>query len=109
MGEGSFEEGFGYRVALPSNGNVALIGQARAGEKIPRERSASAWVFSRSGSVWSQQLLPLTCIGGRRTLLEGDVGCGAALSGDASTALVGTAVYVNSTQEEEEEEEEHHK
>jgi FG-GAP repeat len=83
---------FGVKLASSANGNVVLIAQ-HGGETPPTE-PANAWVFSRSGSVWSQQFPPLTCA---------EEGCDVALSGDASTALVGTAVYVNSTQDVEEE------
>jgi hypothetical protein len=102
-GQGGHYEAFGLRVALSREGNAALIGH-REGFELPPALPAAAWVFTRSGTTWTKQIPPLTC---------GGEGCGAtapwsqqmptvALSGDASTALVGTAVYVNSTQEEEE-------
>jgi hypothetical protein len=75
---------FGFRLASSANGNVVLI--AQDGGETPPTEPANAWVFSRSGSVWSQQFPPLTCA---------EEGCDVALAGDGSTALVGTAVYVN--------------
>ena len=55
---GSEESGgcdFGASVALSSDGNTALIGG-------PRQRRAhgAAWVFTRSGSTWTQQGAKLT-------------------------------------------------
>jgi hypothetical protein len=77
-----YDGGFGASVALSSGGSTALIG---AQEHFAR-------VFTHSDEAFTQQLPTLAC--------EGQ-GCDVALSGDATTALVGTAVYVNSTQQEE--------
>jgi hypothetical protein len=59
-------------VALSSDGNTALIG------------GSEAWVFTRSGSTWTEQA-KLT--GGESG--EGDFGSGVALSSDGNTALIG--------------------
>jgi hypothetical protein len=83
--------GFALRLSLSSDGNAALISTER---RQFLEAPAAAWAFSRAGSILTQQFPALTC---------GGAGCGVALSGDNSTALVGTAVYVDSTQDVEEE------
>jgi hypothetical protein len=86
--EGSTDERYnahvGIRLGLSSLGNVALI--AKSYDYPSSGFPPAAWAFTRSNSKWSQQGGKLQC---------GGEGCDAALSGDASTALVGTAVYVN--------------
>ena len=71
---------FGRSVALASDGNTALIGG-------PGDSGVgAAWVFTRSGSTWTQQggkLIPGGAIG------EADFGSSVALSSDGSTALIG--------------------
>ena len=72
----------GTSVALSSDGNTALIGGP---DDYGQE--GAAWVFTRSGGVWSQQ--------GEKLVGSGAFGTGAnqgrsvALSGDATTALLG--------------------
>ena len=75
--------GFGASVALSGDGNTALIG---ASKNLGLEARA-AWVFTRSGSTWTQQAeitdpLPSD---GRDDLFGNSV----ALSGDGNTALIG--------------------
>jgi len=72
---------FGTIVALSANGNTALIG----GWNDDHSKGA-AWVFTRSGSTWTQQGPKLT--GGGETG-EGRFGVAVALSADGNTALVG--------------------
>jgi Divergent InlB B-repeat domain/FG-GAP repeat len=64
--------GFGSAVALSSDGNTALIGGSGDG---------AAWVFTRSGSTWTQQGTKLTG--------TGNFGSSVALSSDGNTALIG--------------------
>jgi IPT/TIG domain/FG-GAP repeat len=67
-------------VALSADGNTALVG-------APGGRG-DAWVFTRSGSTWSQQgANPLK--GGEEESGPGHFGRSVALSGDGDTALVG--------------------
>ena len=82
-GAGEVEEGkFGFSVALSEHGDTALIGgRADNGGK------GAAWVFTRSGGVWSQQGEKLT--GGEEETGEGEFGESVALSGDGDTALIG--------------------
>jgi hypothetical protein len=70
---GEYGEHLGLIVALSADGNLALTG---AGNR--------SWVFSGSGSVWTQEIAPLPG------------GGGVALSGDASTALLVPVVFVGS-------------
>jgi hypothetical protein len=73
---------FGVGVALSSDGNTALVGSEDNGG------IGAAWVFTRSGSIWTQQGPKLT--GGSEELGAGDFGdSGVALSADGNTALVG--------------------
>jgi hypothetical protein len=72
---------FGYRVALSSDGNTALIGgPADYGE------TGAAWVLTRSGETWTQQGSKLTGTGESG---EGRFGSSVALSSDGNTALIG--------------------
>jgi hypothetical protein len=72
---------FGYGVALSSDGNTALIGGFKDNSEV-----GAAWVFTRSGSTWTQQGPKLT--GGAAS---GPVqfGLSVALSSDGNTALIG--------------------
>jgi hypothetical protein len=75
---------FGSSVALSSNGKTALIGGGADNEGV-----GAAWVFTRSGSTWTQQgekLTPNDEVGG---LFGGEFGSSVALSSDGSTALIG--------------------
>ncbi|HOR97207.1 MAG TPA: FG-GAP repeat protein [Kiritimatiellia bacterium] len=77
--DGSDSDWFGYSVAI--SGDTALVGAYGDDDKV--SNSGSAYVFTRSGSVWTQQA-KLTAADGA----AGDCfGYSVALSGD--TALVG--------------------
>jgi hypothetical protein len=73
---------FGESVALSSSGSTALVG-------APYKNAGStgaAWVFTRTGTTWSQDgpmLTPNDGTGG------GFFGCSVALSSDGNTALLG--------------------
>jgi hypothetical protein len=71
----------GYSVALSADGNTALVGG-------PRDNGwqGSAWVFTRSGSTWTQQGAKLT---GAGEVGEAQFGTSVALSADGNTALIG--------------------
>jgi hypothetical protein len=72
---------FGYTVALSADGDTALV----AGNQDNVGKGA-AWIFTRSGSAWTQQgeaLRPSDETGG------GHFGSSVALSGDGATALIG--------------------
>ena len=72
---------FGYSVALSADGNTALIGGAEDNGKV-----GAAWVFTRTGSTWTQQGSKLTGAGESGA---GGFGVGVALSADGNTALIG--------------------
>jgi hypothetical protein len=79
--EGGWDEELGVSLALSSHGNTALIANRRDEFSL----GASALVFDRSRSTWTQtEKLPC-----------GKENCHVALSGDGSTALFGTAVFVS--------------
>jgi hypothetical protein len=69
---------FGRSVALSADGNTALIGG-------PLDKLGAAWVFTRSGSSWSQQGAKLSS--GERT--SHYFGFSIALSADGNAALIG--------------------
>ena len=80
----------GWSVALSGDGKTALIGGPKAeGEKGEHE-VGSVWVFSRSGSSWTEQAkLPVGTGAGEKT----GQGEAVALSGNGNTALVGGSGY----------------
>jgi hypothetical protein len=81
-GEEETGEGrFGHSVALSGDGATALVG-------APSDRSGpgAAWVFTRTGSSWTQQGHKLTASDEQG---EGHLGGSAALSADGNTAVLG--------------------
>ena len=86
---GSDETGaasFGGSVALSPNGNIALIGG-----QFDNNYVGAVWVFTRTGSTWTQQGAKLTASDG-----TGYFGSSIALSPDGTAALIGgsTAVWL---------------
>ena len=80
---------FGYSVALSADGDTALIG-GRYGSI----GAGAAWVFTRSGSTWTQQGGKLVGTGHAGAgefghIGEGEFGLSVALSADGDTALIG--------------------
>jgi hypothetical protein len=89
------EAALGKAVAVSSDGNTALVGRTRP---TIEELVPAALVFARQGSTWTQPFPPLACAGeGCEGLHRNLAVSGVALSGDAGTALVGTAVYVDTS------------
>lgn len=72
---------FGTAVALSANGDTLAVG----GESDASNKGA-AWVFTRSGTTWSQQGGKLT---GTGETGSGRVGVAVSLSGDGNTLLTG--------------------
>jgi trimeric autotransporter adhesin len=70
----------GRAVALSSDGNTALIGGPNDNGKV-----GAAWVFTRSGSTWTQAA---RLTGGGESG-KGSFGSSVALSSDGNTALIG--------------------
>ena len=71
----------GYSVALSADGNTAV-----AGGDFDNNGAGAAWVYMRSGGVWSQQGLKLVGTGAVGTARQG---VSVALSADGNTAVVG--------------------
>ena len=76
--------GFGASVAVSADGDTALIG-------APADNlgTGAAWVFTRSGSTWTQQGPKLTASDESGQPSFGSFGGHVALSGDGNTALIG--------------------
>jgi hypothetical protein len=78
--------GFGWSVALSADGNTALIG----GPDTNNSGHGAAWVFTRSGSTWTQQGKKLTGGGENDSVGGGGAfGDSVALSANGDTALIG--------------------
>jgi hypothetical protein len=79
---------FGSKVSLSSNGNTLLVG-ADAEDTGANTNNGAAYVFTRSGSTWTQQqkLLASDPVDQRR------FGSSLTLSPDGSTALIGVGNY----------------
>jgi hypothetical protein len=69
----------GFSVALSGDGNTAIVG-------APTDSPGAAWVFTRSGGVWTQQGSKLVGTGAD---LNAQQGYSVALSADENTAIVG--------------------
>jgi hypothetical protein len=74
---------FARSVTLSEDGNTALVGDPGDNREV-----GAAWVFTRSGSVWTQDGPKITAGSGEENG-QGTFGYSVALSGDASTALIG--------------------
>jgi hypothetical protein len=71
----------GWSVALSADGNTAIVGGW-----ADNNETGAAWVFTRSGGVWSQQGSKLVGIGAVGAARQG---WSVALSADGNTAIVG--------------------
>ena len=69
----------GSSVALSADGNTAMVG-AEADNSL-----GAAWVFTRSGGIWTQQGAKLVGTGG----FNADEGQSVSLSADGNTAIIG--------------------
>ena len=70
-----------YSVALSRDGNTAIVGGDYDNGGI-----GATWVYTRSGSVWTQQGAKLVGTGAVGTAKQGS---SVSLSGDGNTAIVG--------------------
>ncbi len=84
--DGAATDEFGSSVSLSSDGNTALVG---APDKHfgSNYNQGAAYVFTRSGSTWSEQQKLTVSDGAANDLF----GCSVSLSGDGNTALVGAS------------------
>jgi len=78
----------GYSVSLSSDGSIAIIGGDRDNGYV-----GAAWVFSRSGGIWTQQGNKMVGTGGVGTNIS--QGKSVAISGDGKTVIVGGQVDNN--------------
>ena len=78
----------GWSVAISADGNTALVGGPLDNPLLTSNaRGGAAWVFTRTGGVWSQQGSKLAVTSSQTSLEQGT---SVALSADGNTALVGT-------------------
>ena len=77
VGSGGINPGQGSTLALSNDGNTALVGAAN---------DNAFWVWTRSGTTWTQQAGPLTGSGASGYTWQGS---SVALSGDGNTAAIG--------------------
>ena len=75
------QAGKGMSVALSADGNTAVVGGP-----YDNRSTGAAWVFTRSGAVWTQQGSKLV---GTGAVESGRQGTSVALSADGTTAVVG--------------------
>ncbi len=75
----------GVSVALSADGDTAIVGGATDNPTEVGGKGA-AWVFTRSGGVWSQQGKKLF---GTGAVGNAEQGCSVSLSADGDTAIVG--------------------
>ncbi len=83
---------FGRTAALSADGNTALIGAPfdhPAESKALSDWVGAAWVFTRSGTTWTEQGPKLT--GAPEEVGDGEFAGQVALSGNGNTALIGGA------------------
>lgn len=71
----------GISVSLSANGNTAIVGGS-----LDSSKRGAAWVFARSGGVWSQQGGKLVGSGAIGAAYQGQA---VSLSADGNTAIVG--------------------
>jgi FG-GAP repeat protein len=89
-GYSSSEPRQGWSVALSGDGNTAIVGG-------PTDESpGAAWVFTRSGTTWSQQGNKL--VGTGAAAGSSFQGGSVALSGDGNIAMVGGSIDVDSSE-----------
>ena len=70
----------GYSVGLSADGNTAIVGGQYDNNTV-----GAAWIFTRSGGVWSQVGSKMVGIGYSGQSYQG---CSVAMSGDGNTAVV---------------------
>jgi hypothetical protein len=81
----------GYSVSLSRDGNTAILGGP-----LDNTNAGAAWVFTRSGGVWSQQGAKLVGTGAIGPYGNGaEQGWSVSLSGDGNTAIVGGLIDNN--------------
>jgi hypothetical protein len=89
VGAGAVGNAFqGRSVAIAGNGNTAIVGGV-----LDNGSLGAAWVWTRSGDVWTQQGNKLV---GAGAVGSANQGSAVALSADGNTAIVGGSMDNNS-------------
>jgi predicted amidohydrolase len=86
------DEQLGYSIDLSNDGNTVLIG-AYLESTSPLSENGAAYVFTRSGSTWSQQAKLLA----NNRASTDKFGQSVSLAGDGNTALIGAPSTTNGT------------
>jgi hypothetical protein len=81
--DGAASDLFGYSVAISSDGNTAIIGAYADDDK--GSGSGSAYIYTRAGTVWSQQAKLVAADGA----VSDQFGISVAISSDGNTAIIG--------------------
>jgi hypothetical protein len=76
--------GQGFSIALSGDGNTAAVGGPF--DSLPK---GAAWIWTRSGGVWTQQGAKLSAVSATPTTVIAAVGTSAALSSDGNTVVLG--------------------
>jgi hypothetical protein len=76
---------FGSSLSLSADGNTAIIGGVFC-EVLPSSNCGAAWIWTRSGGIWSQGPRLLSAGGADAATLQGFA---VSISADGSTAVVG--------------------
>lgn len=80
---------FGSSVSISGDGQQLVIGGPALNTE-PAEIDGAAWIYVRSGDIWSSaKRLELTALNGATNALFADIGSAIAQSADGTTALVG--------------------
>jgi FG-GAP repeat len=75
---------FGTSVAISADGNTAVVGGI--GDEVKGSMGGAAWIYARSGGVWSEQQ---KLDGGSEQEGEAQFGSSVAISADGNTVIVG--------------------
>jgi hypothetical protein len=75
------DEGQGFAVSISSDGNTAIVG-----DPLDNNSIGAAWIYTRSGGVWSQQGNKLV---GKGAVGAAEQGLSVAISGDGNTVMLG--------------------
>jgi len=76
-------DNFGYAVSISSDGNTAIVGAPY--EDTSASQAGAAYVFTRSGSTWTEQQILRASNGGG----DDNFGTSVSVSGDGNTVAVG--------------------
>jgi hypothetical protein len=81
----NFNQQFGTAVSLSEDGNIAIVGAPYSDNLPQTSSSGAAYVYTRSGSTWSQQA-KLSASDGADSYF---FGCSVSITDDGNTAIVG--------------------